>query len=126
MSSLAVASQNYVATTLANNNETTPVLQVQDAASVLVAPTAVANTPTGITLVAEGRISPSDPWITLPLMATNTTNYATRLAVTAVIAALPAFGWWVPVTGINEFRVRRSAGTAGSVTVRCSMSDVVQ
>lgn len=114
-----------VGTTLAVNGDVTPTLSVGDAASVLVAPTAVAAA-AGITLVAEGRIGPSDPWIILNLMATDTTNYATRLAATAAISALPAFGWWVPVCGYTEFRVRRTAGTAGSVTVRVALSDVVQ
>lgn len=121
--SFAVATQAFAATTLAANNDVTPTLRVGDAASVLIAPIAV-DAAAGITLVAEGRIGPSDPWITLSLMATNTTNYATRLAVTAAISALPAFGWWVPACGYTEFRVRRAAGTAGSVTVRVALSDV--
>lgn len=123
--SFAVATQAPAATTLAANNDVTPTLRVGDAASVLIAPTAV-NAAAGITLVAEGRIGPSDPWITLNLMATNTTNYATRLAATAAISTLPTFGWWVPVCGYTEFRVRRTAGTAGSVTVKVALSDVVQ
>lgn len=114
-----------VGTVLAVNGDVTPTLSVGDAASVLIAPTAAAAA-AGVTLVAEGRISPSDPWLILNLMPTNTTNYATRLAATAAISALPAFGWWVPVCGYTEFRVRRTAGTAGSVTVRVALSDVVQ
>lgn len=123
--SFAVATQAPAATTLAANNDVTPTLRVGDAASVLIAPTAV-NAAAGITLVAEGRIGPNDPWITLNLMATNTTNYAARLAATAAISTLPTFGWWVPVCGYTEFRVRRTAGTAGSVTVKVALSDVVQ
>jgi hypothetical protein len=114
-----------VGTILAVNGDTTPTLSVGDAASVLIAPIAAAAA-AGITLVAEGRIGPADPWLTLNLMPTNTTNYATRLAATAAISALPAFGWWVPICGYTEFRVRRTAGTAGSVTVRVALSDVVQ
>ena len=125
-SSYAVSSQSaYTATSLAANNDTTPSLAVRDASSVLVAVIA-APSAAGITLVAEGRISPADPWMILNLMPTNTTNYATRLAATAAIGAVPAFGWWVPVCGFTEFRVRRTAGTAGSVTVRIALSDVVQ
>lgn len=123
--SFAVATQAPAATTLAANNDVTPTLRVGGASSVLIAPTAV-DAASGITLVAEGRIGPSDPWITINLMETNTTNYASRLAVTAAISALPTFGWFVPVCGYTEFRVRRTAGTAGSVTVRVALSDVVQ
>lgn len=114
-----------VGTVLAANGDVTPTLSVGDSSSVLIAPTAV-NAAAGITLVAEGRISPSDPWLTLNLMPTNTTNYATRIAATAAISTLPTFGWWVPVCGYTEFRVRRTAGTAGSVTVKVALSDVVQ
>jgi hypothetical protein len=77
-------------------------------------------------LVAEGRIGADGPWQTISLMATNNTNYATRLAATAAISTLPAFGWWVSTSGFSQVRVRRTAGTAGEVACRIALSDTVQ
>jgi len=76
------------------------------------------NAPSGIVLTFEGQYSDNGPWVVLASRATNSVNHATLIAATAAIAALPTFGWAIPVLGAKRVRARVSARTSGTVTAR--------
>ena len=78
---------------------------------------------TGCTMVFEGRISESAPWVIMAAYVTNATNKATVVAATPVLAAVPANGWLISLNGFIQFRVRVTAITAGSIGVGIRLSD---
>jgi ABC-type sugar transport system substrate-binding protein len=122
MTSFSVRNQTYPSATLAAVNDAL-VVQPGDANLVTFVPTAV-NAPSGIVLTFEGRVSNTDPWVVLSAIPTNSTAYATRLAASAAIAALPTFGWAVATMGFPQVRARCSARTGGTVSIKAVLSDL--
>lgn len=95
---------------------------VADAASIMFGVFSVAS-PNGITLVAEGRMSDSSPWLAAHLIPTNDLTPSTPLSVTPAISALPTNGWRVATQGFSEVRLRVSAVTNGSLVLESRLSD---
>ncbi len=77
----------------------------------------------GCTLVFEGRITPSAPWVVLAAYATNGTAKGTAIAVTPALSTLPTNGWVVACQGCAEVRVRATAISGGSLTLGIKVTD---
>jgi len=72
--------------------------------------------PTGIQLIAEGRLSDTSPWLGLNMRP---------ITQTAAINAQPTNGWRVSTAGFSTVRVRVAAITSGSVVVETRLSDKI-
>jgi hypothetical protein len=81
--------------------------------------------PTGIQLIAEGRLSDTSPWLGLNMRPTNDVTSTAPITQTAAINAQPTNGWRVSTAGFSTVRVRVAAITSGSVVVETRLSDKI-
>lgn len=82
-----------------------------------------ASSPTGIQLVAEGRMSDTSPWLAMHLMPTDDLTPGTPIANTGDIPAVAVRGWRVDTQGFASVRVRLAAWTSGSIVLEARLSD---
>jgi hypothetical protein len=116
--SIAVRKPYYRSPALAAvNNALT--INVQDAAH-LTFTVFSGSAATGITLVAEGQLSDTGPWVLLNMRQTDA---ASSISVTAALSGQNAHGWRVNTAGLLNVRMRVTAVTTGSIILEARLSD---